>query len=135
MAESVRSGARGNAIVRAGTALVYLAGLSRSIGGSCGNYSLPLPAACTKRNVIVFLSDDVGYGKFGFQGNNQIPTPNIDGIAKNGVRFTSGYVPATYCGPCRAGLLTGRYPTPFVHEFNGGGPKGLNNNFGLSLAE
>jgi arylsulfatase A-like enzyme len=89
----------------------------------------------TKPNVIVFLSDDVGYGEYGFQGNKEIPTPNIDSIAKNGVRFTSGYVAATYCSPCRAGLLTGRYPTRFGHEFNGGGPKGMTNNFGLSLNE
>jgi len=86
-------------------------------------------------NIIVFLSDDVGYGEFGFQGNPEIPTPNIDSIAKNGVRFTNGYVAATYCSPCRAGLLTGRYPTRFGHEFNGGGPKGLQGNFGLPLSE
>lgn len=91
--------------------------------------------AADKPNVIVFLSDDVGYGEFGFQGNKEIPTPNIDAIAQNGVRFSSGYVAATYCSPCRAGLLTGRYPTRFGHEFNAGGPKGENNNFGLSLNE
>lgn len=92
-------------------------------------------ADANKPNVIVFLSDDVGYGEFGFQGNKEIPTPNIDSIAKNGVRFTNGYVAATYCSPCRAGLLTGRYPTRFGHEFNGGGPKGEQNSFGLSLNE
>lgn len=95
----------------------------------------PFATAADKPNVIVFLSDDVGYGEFGFQGNKEIPTPNIDAIARNGVRFTSGYVAATYCSPCRAGLLTGRYPTRFGHEFNAGGPKGENNNFGLSLNE
>jgi arylsulfatase A-like enzyme len=77
----------------------------------------------TKPNVIVFLCDDVGYGEFGFQGNKQIPTPHIDSIAKDGVRFTNAYVAATYCSPCRAGLLTGRYPTRFGHEFNPGGAK------------
>lgn len=71
-----------------------------------------------KPNIIVILADDVGWGEFGFQGNKQIPTPNIDSIAKNGVRFTNGYVAATYCSPTRAGLLTGRYPTRFGHEFN-----------------
>jgi arylsulfatase A-like enzyme len=85
-----------------------------------------------KPNVIVFLSDDVGYGEYGFQGNKQIPTPNIDSIATDGVRFTNGYVAATYCSPCRAGLLTGRYPTRFGHEFNPGGAK---DDFGLSLNE
>src|SRR5262245_18021638 len=87
-----------------------------------------------KPNVIVLLSDDVGYGEYGFQGNPQIPTPNIDSIAKNGVRFTNGYNAATYCSPCRAGLMTGRYPTRFGHEFNGDGPAG-GRGFGLPLTE
>src|SRR5438093_1563840 len=79
-----------------------------------------LAADGRKPNVIVFLSDDVGYGEYGFQGNKEIPTPHVDSIAKNGVRFTNGYIAATYCSPCRAGLLTGRYPTRFGHEFNEG---------------
>lgn len=100
-----------------------------------------------KPNVIVFLSDDVGYGEYGFQGNPEIPTPNIDSIARNGVRFTSGYVAATYCSPCRAGFMTGKYPTRFGHEFNGGGGGGAGKKakadkakvekvtFGLSVAQ
>src|SRR5262249_24469674 len=81
----------------------------------------PAPAAEGRRpNVIVFLADDVGWGEFGFQGHQQIPTPHIDSIAKNAVRFTNGYVAATYCSPSRAGMLTGRYPTRFGHEFNEG---------------
>jgi arylsulfatase A-like enzyme len=95
-------------------------------------------AAGKKPNVIVFLSDDVGYGEYGFQGNKTIPTPHIDSIAKNGVRFTAGYVAATYCSPCRAGLMTGRYPTRFGHEFNEGGATGVGKGavpFGLPLTE
>src|SRR5262245_15669622 len=95
----------------------------------------PVVAADAKKpNIIVILSDDVGYGEYGFQGNKEIPTPNIDSIAKNGVRFTQGYNAATYCSPCRAGLLTGRYPTRFGHEFNGGGPAG-GKDFGLPVTE
>lgn len=75
-------------------------------------------AAAKKPNILIFLSDDVGWAEFGFQGNKEIPTPNIDSIAKNGVRFPQGYVAATYCSPSRAGLMTGRYPTRFGHEFN-----------------
>src|SRR4029077_17870381 len=71
-----------------------------------------------RTNVLIILSDDVGYGEFGFQGNKQIPTPNIDSIAANGVRFTQGYVSGPYCSPTRAGLMTGRYQTRFGHEFN-----------------
>lgn len=83
-----------------------------------------------KPNIIVFLSDDVGYGEYGFQGGKDIPTPQIDSIARNGVRFTQGYVSGPYCSPTRAGLMTGRYQTRFGHEFNGGGP-----NFGLPETE
>ena len=90
-----------------------------------------------KPNIIVFLADDVGWGEFGFQSNPQIPTPNIDSIAKNGTRFTNGYIAATYCSPCRAGLMTGRYPTRFGHEFNGGGGNGKGGaaKFGLPVKE
>src|ERR1043165_606292 len=71
-----------------------------------------------KTNILIILSDDVGYGEFGFQGNKQIPTPNIDSIARNGIRFTQGYVSGPYCSPTRAGLMTGRYQTRFGHELN-----------------
>jgi hypothetical protein len=63
-------------------------------------------AAERKPNVIVFLSDDVGYAEYGFQGSKDIPTPHIDSIAKSGVRFTQGYVSGPYCSPTRAGLMT-----------------------------
>src|SRR3954469_25299112 len=71
-----------------------------------------------KPNVLIFLSDDVGWAEYGFQGGKDIPTPNIDSIAKNGVRFPQGYVSGPYCSPTRAGLMTGRYQTRFGHEFN-----------------
>ena len=88
-----------------------------------------------KPNIIIFLADDVGYGEFGFQGiNKDIPTPNIDSIAANGVRFTNGYVSGPYCSPTRAGLMTGRYQTRYGHEFNGGGGAG-GKGFGLPLSE
>ena len=97
----------------------------------------PARGAAAKPNVIVFLSDDVGWAEYGFQGCKDIPTPNIDSIAKNGVRFTSGYVAATVCSPSRAGLMTGRYPTRFGHEFNGGDDQGRPSKgvFGLPLTE
>lgn len=71
-----------------------------------------------KPNVVIFYADDLGWGECGCYGCKDIPTPHIDAIAKNGVRFTQGYVAATYCSPSRAGLMTGRYPTRFGHEFN-----------------
>lgn len=71
-----------------------------------------------KPNIIVILVDDMGYADVGFNGCKDIPTPNIDRIAKNGVKFTNGYVTYSVCGPSRAGLLTGRYPQRFGYERN-----------------
>src|SRR5688572_25216531 len=96
---------------------------------------LAMDSTAARPNFIIFLCDDVGYGEFGFQGNKQIPTPNIDSIAKNGIRFTQGYVSGPYCSPTRAGLLTGRYQTRFGHEFNEGGPTGMNKGFGLPVEQ
>src|SRR5262245_8970196 len=114
-----------------GTCLLALGLLVLSL-----NYGSAARAAEAKKpNLIVLLSDDVGYGEYGFQGNTEIPTPHIDSIAKNGVRFTNGYVSGPYCSPTRAGLMTGRYQTRFGHEFNAGGPMGTQGNFGLPLTE
>jgi arylsulfatase A-like enzyme len=74
-----------------------------------------------KPNVLLIVADDLGYGELTVQGfSKDIPTPNIDSIAKNGVRFTSGYVSGPYCSPTRAALLSGRYQQRFGHEFNPG---------------
>ena len=92
--------------------------------------------AHAKPNILVILADDLGYGELSGQGfTQQIPTPNIDSIAKNGVRFTSGYVSGPYCSPTRAGFMTGRYQQRFGHEFNPGPAEAAVENFGLSLAE
>ncbi|AKJ63639.1 sulfatase-like hydrolase/transferase [Kiritimatiella glycovorans] len=69
-------------------------------------------------NVLLIYVDDVGYGEFGCQGNPQIPTPNIDSIAANGIRFTQGYVTDSLCSPSRAGLMLGRVQTRVGHETN-----------------
>jgi len=67
----------------------------------------------TKPNVIIILTDDQGYGDVGFNGCTDIPTPNIDRIADNGVKFTNAYVTYAVCGPSRAGIMTGRYQDRF----------------------
>ena len=86
-------------------------------------------------NLIILLADDLGYAELGCQGNHDVPTPNIDNIAKKGVRFTQGYVTASNCSPSRAGLLTGKYGTRFVHEFNPTGAKNEEPGFGLPLSQ
>ena len=74
--------------------------------------------AAKQPNIIVLLADDLGYGELSCQGNSEIPTPHIDSIAKNGIRFTQAYVTGANCSPSRAGFLTGRIPTRFGYEFN-----------------
>ncbi len=81
--------------------------------------SIPVHSIAAERpNIVVLIADDLGYGELGCQGNPQIPTPHIDSIASNGVRFTDGYVTASYCSASRAGFMTGRYQTRFGYEFN-----------------
>lgn len=88
--------------------------------------ALPLAAADrpARPNVIFIVADDLGYGEPGCYGGREIPTPNLDALAAGGVRFTQGYVTASFCAPSRAALLTGRYQTRFGYENN---PTGLLN--------
>ncbi|GEP42756.1 sulfatase family protein [Brevifollis gellanilyticus] len=75
-------------------------------------------AAESRPNILLFYADDLGYGELGCYGFKEVPTPNIDSIAANGIRFTNGYVSAPLCSPSRAGLMTGRYQQRFGHENN-----------------
>ena len=70
----------------------------------------PAPAAEPPPNVIIILADDLGYGDLGCYGSTTILTPNLDRMAREGLRFTDAYAAAAFCSPSRAGLLTGRLP-------------------------
>lgn len=75
-------------------------------------------------NIIFIIADDLGFGELSCQNpNTDIPTPKIDSIATEGVRFTNGYVSAPFCAASRAGLITGKYQTRFGFEFNPIGAK------------
>lgn len=63
-----------------------------------------------KPNVLIVLTDDMGYGDISCYAQTNYLTPNIDRIAEQGVRCTDFYVPTPYCAPSRATLLTGRFP-------------------------
>ena len=61
-------------------------------------------------NIVILLCDDLGWGDLGCYGNRAIRTPNVDGLARQGARFTDFYSSCSVCTPSRYGLLTGRYP-------------------------
>lgn len=91
--------------------------------------------AAERPNIVFLIADDLGYGELGCQGNDEIPTPHIDSIASNGVRFTDGYVTAPFCSASRAGLMTGRYQTRFGYEFNPIGADNENPAIGLPTSQ
>ena len=66
-----------------------------------------------KPNVVLILSDDMGYSDLPKFGKSEIPTPNIDRLAKEGTLFTDAYVTAPICVASRMGLLTGQYQQRF----------------------
>ena len=74
--------------------------------------------AATPPNVLVIVADDLGYADVGFNGCKDIATPNLDALAKRGLRCLNGYVTHPFCSPTRAALLTGRYQQRFGHENN-----------------
>ena len=94
------------------------------------NYSrIVTPADRTsdsRPNIIVVLTDDHGYADIAAQKEDKdVLTPNIDSLARAGIRFTHGYVTAPQCVPSRAGLLSGRYQQHFGVIENGTGPMPL----------
>jgi arylsulfatase A-like enzyme len=96
--------------------------------------AMPLCAA-GRANIIFIVADDLGYGELGCYGGRDVPTPNIDSLAGNGVRFTDAYVTAPVCAPSRAGLLTGRYQARFGFESNPIGAQNADPSAGLPPGE
>ena len=70
-----------------------------------------LPAADKRPNIILLLTDDMGYADVSCNGGTIVPTPNIDRMAQEGIRFTQYYSASPICSPSRTGILTGQYPS------------------------
>ena len=80
-------------------------------------------SADSRPNVIVFLSDDQGWGDLSHSGNMDLKTPNIDSLARDGVSFDRFFV-CPVCSPTRAEFLTGRYhPRSNVYSTSAGGER------------
>lgn len=77
---------------------------------SCSQIDRSADSSAPAPNVIIILTDDQGYADVGVYGADGFETPHLDALAREGMRFTSFYVPASICTPSRAALLTGRYP-------------------------
>ena len=67
-------------------------------------------------NVVLIMSDDLGYGDLSSYGAKDVRTPNIDSIGRDGVRLTDFYANGVLCSPTRAGLMTGRYQQRYAIE-------------------
>jgi len=76
-------------------------------------------------NFLVIMADDLGYADLGCHGSEEIRTPNIDELARGGIRFRAGYVPSSVCGPSRACFLSGQYSVDFGFQGNGDSPYGI----------
>lgn len=130
MSQAIRGMARRGLFPCAAWRLVFLSWFTLETSGCFERV-----AAAAQPNIIILLADDLGYGELGCQGNRQIPTPHIDSIAADGVRFTQAYVTSPNCSPSRAGLLTGRIPTRFGYEFNPIGARNEDPGTGLPRSE
>lgn len=98
--------------------------------------SFTLVAATPPANLVLIIADDLGYGETSAQDPaTDVPTPHLDSIAKNGVRFTNAYVTAPFCAASRAGMITGRYQTRFGFEFNPIGARNEEPGIGLPSSE
>ena len=97
--------------------------LSLVIMASSFSISLPQLANPDLPNIVFIMADDMGYGDPScYNPDSKIPTPNIDQLAQQGMRFTNAHSPGALCVPSRYGLLTGRYPMRLETELKGSTP-------------
>lgn len=75
-------------------------------------------ADAKRPNIVVILADDLGYGDLACYGGKDVPTPQLDRLAREGVRFTDGYVTCSSCAPSRLSLMNGAYPQRFGLTWN-----------------
>ncbi len=68
------------------------------------------PVTAARPNIILIIADDMGAGDVSAYGSQMVKTPNIDRLAKEGMRFERAFVTASSCSPSRASMITGRFP-------------------------
>lgn len=97
-------------MIRPGIAAALLLALAACTGTGTGSGPQQAQASAERPpNIIIFYADDLGYGDLGSYGAEGLPTPNVDRLAEQGVRFTDAHAAAATCTPSRYALLTGEY--------------------------
>lgn len=91
-----------------------LRGLALALLGASGLSAAP----AAPPNIVILLADDLGYGDVSCYGGKDVPTPRIDQLAREGVRFTDAYVTCPACAPSRLSLMSGAYPQRFGMTWN-----------------
>ncbi len=81
------------------------------------SWCLSVTAADRPPNIVLIMADDLGYGDIGCYGSTVNRTPNLDKLAKGGIRFTDFHSNGPMCSPTRAALLTGLYQSRFGRRF------------------
>lgn len=77
----------------------------------CVGISTVMPCSSSEKpNVILIIADDVSWNDFGCYGNDVVKTPNIDLLAKEGLKFTNAFLTASSCSPSRCSIVSGKYP-------------------------
>lgn len=89
---------------------------ARALEGRASFLAGPLTPTRPRLNVVLIVADDLGRADTTMYPEGRVPTPSLDALADQGVRYGAGYVTASLCSPSRAGLLTGRYQNRFGHE-------------------
>src|ERR1044072_9431206 len=89
--------------------------LSLFVGIAVSVFAVSLPAfgaaaKAERPNIVLIYADDLGYGDVSCYGATKIETPNVDRVAREGLRFTDGHSASATCTPSRYALLTGEYP-------------------------
>ncbi len=97
---------------------LLLLALYAMAGTAAEGFGASPQTAPARPNFVLIISDDHAYGDYGFMGNRQVRTPNLDRLALRSARYLNAYVPTSVCRPSLASILTGLYPHQHGVHFN-----------------
>lgn len=104
-------------------------------GAAAAVWPLRLRASDRRPNIILFMSDDQGWGDTGYNGHPTLQTPHLDSLARTGIRFDRFYAGSPVCSPTRGSCLTGRHPYRYGIYFANAGRPGEPSQYALPHQE